>query len=179
MDPITEAVFTIHNRRMRGEYREGNIYISALPPDLRYDARVVIESAYLFFVQGKFGRAMKALESYCLPASTPESEIVVGCLTLMHGYAIMQCRCKLSTAWEEAVKIREALLKPGLGFTIDPEDTVRGIPENLDAMRIGDREADDDGSKFSPHMVWFSPPATGSAALIKSRRSFWYSGIIG
>lgn len=164
---VIEATSTIHNRRMCGEYREGNSYILALPPDLRCDARVVIESAYLFFVQGKFGCAMEALESYRLRASTPQSEIVVGCLALMHGYAIMQCRCKLSTAWEEAVKIREALLKPGLGFVIDPEDTVQAIPENLDAMRIGDGEAGDDGSKFSRLMVWHLPQGLGVTGLIE------------
>lgn len=122
---ITTATNTIRSSRLRGEYREGNDYISALPPSLRHNALVVIESAYLLLVQGKFSHALEALESYCLPAATPQSEVVAGCLALMHGYAITQCRCKLLTAWEEAARVRKALLEPELGFIIDPEETAQ------------------------------------------------------
>lgn len=155
-DQVTAAIDTIHSRRTRGEYGEGNTYIVALPPDIRRNALVVIESAYLFLVQGKFGRALEALDSCCPPISTLQSEspeIVVGCLTLMHGYAITQCQCKLQTAWEEAVKVRKALLEPGLGFIIDPEDT---ITENLYATRTEDEKGKDVGSNFSRITVWVS-----------------------
>lgn len=151
-DQVTEAVDSIRNRRMRGEYGEGNTYASELPPELRYNAVVVIESAYLFLVQGRFGHALETLDSYFLSSPTRQSEnpgVVVGCLILMRGYAITQCRCKLLTAWGEAVNIRKTLLEPGLGIAIDPESAVLEVSENLDAMRIGNEEGKDGGSKFS------------------------------
>lgn len=142
---ITAATDSIRTSRLRGEYSKGNVYISALPPTIRHNALVVVESAYLFFVQGRFNHALEALDSYCLPTSTPQSELVVGCLALMRGYAIIQCRCKLLTAWEEAARVRKALLEPGLGFIIDPEVTVQ----------IGARNGKqkDDGPDFSRIMV--------------------------
>lgn len=149
---ITAATSTIRSSRLRGEYREGNNYISALPPSLQHNALVVIESAYLLLVQGNFSHALEALESYCSPAAaTPQSEVVVGCLTLMHGYAITQCRCKLLTAWEEAARIRKALLEPGLGFIIDPEET----PNPSAAHKNGGQKGSPDYSRL---MVRPAPP---------------------
>lgn len=147
---ITAATENIRANRLRGEYSEGNVYISALPPTLQHNALVVVESAHLFFVQGKFSHALEALDSYCLPTTpTAQFELVVGCLALMRGYAIIQCRCKLLTAWEEAARIRKALLEPGLGFIIDPEVAVQ-IPESPDA---GNGKQKDDGPDFSRIMV--------------------------
>lgn len=143
---VNVAVDTVRSRRLRGEYSEGHIYIATLPSDLRRNALVVIESTYLYLVQGKFKHAMEALDSYCLPDPTPEpktQELILGCLALMKAYTIMQCQCKVFTAWEEAVKIRKALLEPGLYFDIAPENPEPGETENTNPTGRNENEKED------------------------------------